>query len=155
VPSDDLTVVALTIEPLVELNPPSDSGAVATAEAELRTTLPTDLRDFLTRSDGATVAARLDSGEIVPRASPLVWSLVEIVERNRSPEPPLAGPWRGRVLFFGDAGVDGILFGNPFEDDGALAGRVVAYNPLEQRIEVVAISFREWLLGWLGGRIAV
>lgn len=150
---EQLVQLARRVEPLVELADPSSESAIREAESQLGVRLPVELRAFLLQSDGATIAVRLSSGDLVQEASPLVWSVAEILSENRD------FPSRGyhgaeRVLFFANAGVDGVLFGHALEDTG-LRDEVVVWHPIERQIEAFAPSFSRYLEGWLNGELSV
>ena len=151
---DNLVREALKLDPLLQLRPPADEAELASAETALDLRLPHELRRFLLQANGAMMGVELPTGEIIPDASPLIWSLSEIVERNRG----LASSGDrspSDVLFFADVGADGLLVGHPVGPDQAAAAEVVVFSPIERRISMVAESLREWLLGWLGGSITV
>jgi hypothetical protein len=93
----------------------------------------------------------LDSGEIVFGASQILWSADEVLAGNTA---RLDGR-PASVLFFANAGVDGILFGHPISDTGDVEGGVIAWYPIEDEQRTVAQSFNGWIEGWLGGTIAV
>ncbi len=105
------------------------------------------------QSNGASIAVELDSGELIPEASPLVWSLNEIRDEKRAVATTDAG--RARVLYFANAGVDGVLFGHPLDAAGAALDEVVAWYPIEACLEVVASSFGDFLDRWLRGSLTV
>jgi hypothetical protein len=150
--SQTLAQFARQLDPLVELGPPAEEDEVARAEFRLGVRLPAELRDFLLDADGATVAVRLDSGEVIHRASPLVWSLNEVVAENLGPKTD--GRPEG-VLYFANAGVDGLLFGHTIDASRNVRPEVVVWYPMEDRLVTATASFREYLEGWLGGRLTV
>jgi hypothetical protein len=148
---EQLVAIAQASEPLVELGPPAAERALAQAELTLGIALPQELRAFLLEADGATVALRLDSGDVVPEASPLVWSIAEIVRENTA--APIEHE-RGGALFFANAGVDGVLFGHRLTGQ-RITEDVVVWQPIDGDMTTCAASFGDWLRGWLGGEINV
>ena len=155
VPTNDLALLARSIDPLVELTESADPSAVAAAESALGVDFPSGLRHFLSQSDGATIGVRLTSSEVVPNASPLIWPVSEIVARNRAANTGAGISPHSQFLFFADAGADGMLFGHPVNDHGVALDRVVAYYPVDERAVVVATDLRAWLAGWLGGNLVI
>jgi hypothetical protein len=145
--------LAQSLEPLVELRPPASEAEVADTEMILGVRLPDDLRGFLLQSNGASIASELDSGELIPAASPLVWSLNGILDENRAVAFTDAG--RARVLYFANAGVDGILFGHPLDATGSALDVIVAWYPIEDRLQEVASSFGSFLDRWLRGTLKI
>jgi hypothetical protein len=145
-PTGDILDLLRTWEPLVEFGPAASEDAIASAERRLGASFPEELRAFLLRADGATAGVALRSGQLVPNAASLVWSVAEIA-RNLDPDPRLARP--RHVLFFADAGGDGILFGHPIRSPSQVGPDVVSWNPLDGELVSVAPSLRAWLEGWL------
>jgi SMI1 / KNR4 family (SUKH-1) len=137
----------------VELRPPASEAEVADTEMILGVRLPDDLRGFLLQSNGASIASELDSGELIPAASPLVWSLNRILDENRAVALTDAG--RARALYFANAGVYGILFGHSLDATGSALDVVVAWYPIEDRLQEVATSFGSFLDRWLRGSLKI
>ena len=152
-PTDGILDFVLKLEPLVEFGPLASNDDIESAERTLGVALPDELRAFLGGSNGATIGVRLDSGEVIPDASPLVWSLDEIV-RNHGPQRPDPDQ-PAQVLFFANAGVDGILFGHPIRSSLQVGLDVVIWHPILDELDVVAPSFRAWLEAWLTAAIAL
>ena len=132
------SISSLKLKPLLEPRPPASEADVAQAEARLGVRLPDQLRRFLMQSNGAAVAARPNSGGVISRASPLVWSIDEIVRDN---EPSKAVRQTEDVLFFANAGADGVLLGHPYEASGTVRDDVVAWYPIEARTTPLTTSF--------------
>ena len=149
----DLVSLARRLEPLVEVRPPASEAQVASTERTLGFRLPDGLRGFLSQSNGASIAVTLDCGELISGASPLIWSLNEILAENGAVSA--AGAGRARVLCFANAGADGILFGHPLDPTGVVLDEVVAWHPIEGRLPYVAPSFRAFLDGWLRGSLSI
>lgn len=142
-----------SMEPLAEFEPPASEDQIEKAERRLGISLPNELRTFLRCSNGATIGVRLDSGEVIPSASPLVWSVEEITQHHGperlDPEQP------AQVLFFANAGVDGILFGHPIRASSQVGSEVVVWHPILGELEVAAPSFRAWIEAWIIGNLSV
>jgi hypothetical protein len=149
----DFVALARSLEPLVELNPPASEAQVVEIEESLGVRLPDELRAFLMQSNGAMIGVRTDSGELIPRATPLVWSLNEILAENIALASPHAE--RARVLCFANAGVNGILFGHSLDPTGAALKEVVAWYPTDARLQEVAPSFGYFLDRWLRGSLKI
>ena len=152
-PTDEILEFVRSIEPLVEFEPAASADDIESAERSLGIGLPAELRAFLCGSNGATIGVRLDSGEIIPDASPLVWSLDEIV-RNHGPQRPDPDQ-PAQVLFFANAGLDGVLFGHPIRSSSLVGSDVVVWHPILGELDVAAPSFRAWLEAWLTGALGV
>jgi hypothetical protein len=59
------------------------------------------------------------------------------------------------LLFFGDAGVDGILFAFAIIGGRIARDRVYAWYPIEDNRVLKADSLRTYVEGWLIGRLTV
>lgn len=141
-------------EPVADLDPgpeflpgvtPADLESV---ERQLGVTLPASLKELLAESNGVLVCF----------GQHLIWSAQEIVRRNlelRS-DPGFADymPFDG-LLFFGDAGVDGISFAFPIGRNGEVREHVFAWYPIEDNREWKAQSLRAYVEGWLTGKLTV
>ena len=147
---DELIALAHSLEPMLESRPPAEEAELAAAEARLGFSLPSELRAFLARSDGATIAIRLDSGELIPGALPVVWDLDEIVVANTS-GPDWVPDRPTDVLWFATAGVDGITIGHATDSSGTPTDDVVLWYPIDGELTLFASSFREYLVRWLRG----
>ncbi len=127
---------------IFDFHPPAESSTLTSAEQALQMTFPDDLRSFLTEMNGVYCPTLyLD----------VVWSTVEIVRLNllmRQGEESLAS-----LLFFADAGTDGVLFGFSMPEEADPP--VVAWYPYENVHKVVASSLEDFLHGWLGGKFEV
>ena len=91
---------------------------VAEAEVRLNVKLPASLRSLLLDTNGVMEMMAIDGGEWF-QAQWVAWTLSRVVEENL-----LSCPWTEtydydfhRLVFFGDAGSDGILFGFPVMED--------------------------------------
>src|SRR6516165_5222268 len=100
-------------QPIGDVQPGPDFSAGATAdelsavERALSVQLPASLRELLGESNGVQVAF----------GQHIIWSTDEIAHKNRTMrgDPAYQKTWMpfDHLLFFGDAGVDGILFAFP------------------------------------------
>jgi cell wall assembly regulator SMI1 len=132
-----------------EFEAPATEQQLSTAETALGIKLPPDLRDLLRESDG--VMGEYGLG--------LVWSLGQIVEENlrfrASPSfRDLYMPF-DHLLFFADAG-NGDQFAFPIHADGVIhRADVFAWNHEEDSRTWVAQSLRDYLEGWISGRITL
>ena len=151
-PKDDILDLLRSLAPLVEFEPAASEGDIVAAERGLGLSLPDELRTFRLASDGVTTGIELNSGEVLPHVTRLVWSVAEIT-RNREPQPLVPQP--PHILFFADAGVDGILFGHPIYSPSSVGPDVVWWDPLDHRLVPAAPSFRAWLQAWLPGALTV
>ena len=124
--------------------------AIAQAEQSLHLTLPADLRTLLLETDGI-------SGEYGPH---YVWSLATIVRENLAIYQTELDWFHAmpldHLLFFANAGVDGILFAFPIWQQGIPSPvPVYAWYPLEDKRIRLARSLAEYLTGWLEGTLSV
>ena len=132
--------------------PAAPEGDIAGAEARLGATFPPSLRSLLAQTDGVMDRMAVDGGEWFD-ALWLLWPVAEVVERNRSARAAAGGGPRG-VIFFADAGCDGILFGHPVVGQTCGPG-VVVWHPMRGRVADLAPSLDGFLRGWLAGTISV
>lgn len=142
------------IEPIADLDPNPEffPGAVPAelkgVEDRLGIGLPASLTGLLAESNGV----------FVHFGQHLIWSTGEIVRRNLElrTDPGFADymPFDG-LLFFGDAGVDGIAFAFPIGRNGVVGDHVVAWYPIEDSREWKAQSLRVYVEGWLTGKLTV
>lgn len=58
-----------------------------------------------------------------------------------------------RLLFFANAGADGVLFAHPIATTGDVLDEVLVWEPIEQRARLFAESLRDHLEGWLSGSL--
>jgi hypothetical protein len=131
-----------------EFNSAASAATVADAEATLNATLPASLRSLLSETNGVREMIAIDGGEWISSG----W-LVRPIESIADEEGVHDREFRG-LVFFGGAGVDGILFAFPVED-GVCAPRVVVWHPIMDELDEVAASLEDFLRGWLTGTIAV
>lgn len=130
-----------------EFAPPASPERIAAAERSLGIDLPGPLRDLLSETDG--VQGEYGLG--------LVWPLDRIVEDNltcRGNENfrDIYMPF-DHLLFFADAG-NGDQFAFPIHADGVIRRpHVFAWNHEDDSRIWVAPSMKDYLDGWLSGRI--
>lgn len=126
-------------------------GDLAALVKELGCALPADLQSLLLESNGFMEVFEIE-GRFVENMW-IVWPASELPDNNRhrreeieEPRPP------GYLLVFASAGADGILFA--FDTRSPKSG-VVAWFPIEDEIRPLASSLREFLVGWITGKITV
>jgi hypothetical protein len=128
---------------------PATEQQLSTAESALGIELPPDLRDLLRESDG--VLGEYGLG--------LVWSLDRIVEdnlrfRSSTNFRDLYMPF-DNLLFFADAG-NGDQFAFSVQADGAIhRPAIFAWNHEDDSRTWVAQSLRNYLEGWISGKITL
>lgn len=142
------------MEPIADLDPGPEffTGAspdeLKAVEQQLGVALPASLKDLLAESNGVLVCF----------GQHLIWSTDELVRRNLEllTDPGFADymPFDG-LLFFGDAGVDGISFAFPIGRNGAMREHVFAWFPIGDSREWKAQSLRAYVEGWLTGKLTV
>lgn len=141
--------------PIGDLAPGPDFSPGATpeeleaVERALGVRLPESLEGLLRESNGVRVTF----------GTPLVWSADEIARTNREmrDDPRYRETWMpfDHLLFFGGAGVDGILFAFPIIGGRIGRDRVYAWYPIEDNRELKADSLRDYVEGWLSGKLTV
>lgn len=142
-------------QPIGDLNPGPDFMPGASldeldmVERALDVRLPTSLKELLSESNGV----RVEFG------TPLVWSADEIASTNREMRDDL---WNrenylpfDHLLFFGAAGVDGILFAFAIIQGRIDRDEVYAWYPIEDRRELKTASFRNYVEEWLSRMMTV
>lgn len=140
-----------------EFYPSVEAAQLTDAEAALDASLPESLRSLLKESDGVMDMMAIDGGEWF-ESMWLLWSAREIVEQNcyyRAKRERCPGDRDfSRLVFFADAGTDGIRFAFPVEGR-ACAQRVVVWHPIRDTVDEIAPSLEAFLDGWLTGTITV
>jgi hypothetical protein len=142
-------------QPIGDLHPGPDffPGAtqdeLATVEHALGVRLPESLAELLRESNGVMVTF----------GQHLIWSTEEIVHTNRRmrDDPRCRESWMpfDHLLFFGDAGVDGILFAFAIIGGRIDRDRVYAWYPIDDDRILKVLTLRAYIEGWLGGRLKV
>ncbi len=140
-----------------EFYPATTAQALADAASELQATLPVSLRSLLLETNGVMDMLSIDGGEWF-ESMWLLWTLEEIVAQNRRHREANVRGVAARdflnLVFFADAGTDGILFGFPVEDM-VCSPRIMVWYPLRDELVELAPSLEEFLRGWLTGAITV
>ncbi|MFI5272148.1 MAG: SMI1/KNR4 family protein [Ktedonobacterales bacterium] len=131
-----------------DFSPGAPPTEIQNAEARLGVELPSGLKDLLAESNGVHVIF----------GQHLIWSMDEIVKRNLEMR---AEPGYGHcmpfdhLLFFADAGVDGIQFAFAITRDGTVREHVYSWYPISDSREWVAPSLRIYIEWWLSGKMKV
>lgn len=137
------------MRPGPEFFPGATSDELATVQRALKVRLPGSLEELLRETNGI----------LVTFGQHFIWSTDEIVHTNRRmrEDSQHRENWMpfDRLLFFGDAGVDGILFAFPIIDGRIDRDQVYAWYPIEDTRELKAPSLRDYVEGWLSGRLTV
>jgi cell wall assembly regulator SMI1 len=138
--------------------PAALAGDIADAEARLNATLPASIRSLLLETNGVMDLMAIDGGDWFDSMW-LLWTVDDIVKRNVSwRAATAAGTYKRdfhQMVFFADAGTDGILFGFPVMEDYVCAPRVVVWHPIMDELGELAPSLEDFLQGWLTGTISV
>lgn len=141
------------IEPIGDLHPGPDfflgatESEIADAERQVGIWFPDTLRDILGESNGIHVVF----------GTHLIWSTSEIVEYNlemRYDDYVADFKPFDNLLFFADAGVDGIRFAMTVAQ-GIAHEHILAWAPIGDERELKANSLRQYIEGWLTGAIKV
>ncbi len=149
-------------QPGIAGRPEFYSGAsaqeIAQADLRLSATLPASLRSLLLESNGVMGMMAIDSGEWFEEHW-LIWTLAEVVERNfwfrgESAKETYKRDFR-KVVFFADAGTDGILFGFPVMETQACAPNIVVWYPIDDELKDIASSLEDFIRKWLTSTIWV
>ncbi len=129
--------------------PPVTEEKINEAETSLKVKLPKDLRSLLLETNGIyNTQASIH----------LVWTLEEILRANlalRTEEfraksfMPL-----DHLLFFANAGVDGIHLAFPIAASGDVKNKdIIAWYPIEDSRPVVAYSLKNYVQSWISGKL--
>jgi hypothetical protein len=141
-----------------EFYPGASAEHTAFAQTRLSAIFPASLRTLLLETDGVMDMLAIDGGEWF-ESMWLLWSVQGIVDGNLSHRSMKRAGTYDRdfreLMFFADAGTDGILFGFPVMGDGVCAPCVVVWHPIEDDLDEVAPSLEDFLQGWLTGAITV
>jgi SMI1-KNR4 cell-wall len=142
-------------QPTGDLHPGPDffSGAtpdeLATVERTLGVRLPESLTELLRESNGI----------LVMFGQHLVWSTDEIMRTNLAmrADPRYQESYMpfDHLLFFGDAGVDGIRFAFAISGGRIDQDRVYAWYAIDDARILKALSLRAYVEGWLSGKLTV
>jgi hypothetical protein len=134
-----------------EFRPPASSADLETAEKALGISLPPSLRGLFIETNGVySPSIYLD----------IVWNVGELIRRNQSmrEDENLAASYMTfeSLLFFADAGVDGILFAFPISATRIVQEQnIIAWYPIEDSRPVLAYGLQDYLKRWLTGNLHV
>lgn len=138
-----------TLDPAAEFAPGATQEQLAALDRALGIELPQDLKELMAETDGAFC----DYGQH------LIWSTEEMRQRNtamwtdtsyRSTFMPL-----NALLFFSDAGVDGICFAFPIIEGAVLPYHIYAWYPIEDSRPCVTTTLKSYLEQWLSGKLKI
>ena len=140
-----------------EFYPGASAATIADAEAVLNAALPASLRSLLLESNGVMDMMAIDEGDWF-ESMWLFWKIEEVVEQNRqyraaSEEEKYERDFSS-LVFFADAGADGIRFAFRVED-GVCAPWIVVWHPIMDELDELAPSLEAFLRGWLTSTISV
>jgi hypothetical protein len=144
----------LEVTPRVAFFPPAELTELERAERAFGLLLPEELRSLLLESNG------LHDVTVDEWPQRVLWSIEEIVEQNLKmrADPDRAETYMrfDSLLFFADAGVDGILFAFQITAANKVKQRnIVAWYPIEDSRPVVAFSLRDYMTRWLSGELRI
>lgn len=126
---------------------PASETAIQRAESLLEQAFPEELRYFLLESNGVMEEISVDESPYFANIW-LLWPVEQILKENqdhRSQDKIADG-----VVFFANAGADGILFGIETS-----SSEILAWSPIRQESWQLANNLRDFLKGWLRGDITV
>lgn len=136
-------------DPGPEFFPGATPDELAAIERQLDVSLPASLKELLTETNGALVVF----------GTHLIWSTEEMVRRNLEMR---TAPFHkedympfGHLLFFGDAGVDGIQFAFGIIEGTVKREDVYACYPIGDDRTWKAPSLRVYIEWSLSGRLRV
>lgn len=136
------------LDPGPEFFPGATPAELEAVERQLGVPLPPSLKELLAESNGVLVCF----------GQHLIWSTDEIVSRNLELRTnPMYEDYMpfDHLLFFGAAGVDGILFAFPIYRNGHVGDHIFAWYPIEDSRPWKAQSLRAYVEGWLTGKLVV
>jgi SUKH superfamily protein len=136
-------------DPGPEFFPGATAEALVSVEQRLDVRLPDSLRRLLTETNGALVIF----------GTRLAWSTDEIVRRNLQMRTDPGYQERympfDHLLFFADAGVDGIQFAFGLIQGAIQRDDVYLWNPYDDGRPWVAPSLKTYIEWWLSGKLKV
>jgi hypothetical protein len=141
-----------------EFYPGASAQEIADVEVRLNASLPASLRSLLLESNGVMGMMSIDGGDWFEEHW-LIWTLEEVFERNlwyrdESAKETYQRDFR-KVVFFADAGSDGVLFGFPITENQACAPNIVVWCPVEDKLQDLASSVEDFIKKWLTSTIWV
>jgi cell wall assembly regulator SMI1 len=139
-------------------SPPVSTEDIAAAEDQLGTKLPASLTSLLMETDGVMDMMSVRGGDYFANMW-LIWPTERIVAESledRSEYVLVASDAdTSDLVFFADAGADGILFAFPPASANTGDTKVVAWHPLRGTVSDLADSLEDFIARWLTGRISV
>lgn len=137
--------------------PAASATNIADTEAALNAALPASLRSLLWETNGVMEMMAIDGGEWF-ESMWLLWAIPEMVEQNRffRTATQVGNDKRDfhKLVFFANAGTDGILFAFPVED-GVCLPRIDVWHPIRNTLDELTPSLEDFLRGWLTGTTTV
>ena len=139
------------LEAECEFRPPASPADIKQMEDALGVRLPNSLRELLLETNG--VYSR-------PMYNNVIWHTGEIIQRNTlmREDPKKAETYMTfeSLLFFADAGVDGIMFAFPISATGIVQPRnIIAWYPIEDSRPVLAFGLKDYLTRWLTSKLTL
>jgi cell wall assembly regulator SMI1 len=139
-------------------SPPASTGDIAAAEDQVGRKLPPSLTSLLLETDGVMDMMSVGGGDYFENMW-LMWPTERIVaesleDRSEYVVNPSDAD-TSELVFFADAGADGILFAFPPASANTCDTKVVAWHPLRGTVSDLADSLEDFIDGWLTGRITV
>jgi hypothetical protein len=136
---------------------PLSPGDIEEVELVLASELPASLKSLLHETNGVMELLKIGNEWIENKW--LVWPAQEIMIENLSLRRQ-AGDARSdrsfrELLFFANAGSDGILFGFRTMDGQANESSVCIWTPIDDTLTESGLPLDRFLEGWLTGAIAV
>lgn len=130
-----------------QFSPPASRADLDALAAALNVTLSPDLTALLAETDGVNDAY----------GYAIIWSCQRILAENSKfrTSPVFLQNYAplDDILFFGSPGVDSIAFGFPISPPGSAA--ILAWYPMEDRREQIAVSLRQFITTWLDGSLTI
>lgn len=141
-----------------EFFPSTSEVQLVRAEECVHGKLPMSFRSLLLETDGVMDMMLLDGGDWFASGW-LLYSVEQMIKRNQFCRRTFNDESNqcdiSQLVFFADAGCDGIMFGFPVLKGGECDSRVVVWHPLRDTVTELAPTLREFLYGWLTGVITV
>jgi hypothetical protein len=138
--------------------PPASKGKLKSLETSLGVSLPFSLKDLLYNSDGVMDLIELLDGNLIENKW-LIWPTEEIAKGNKSlrTEPMKTTYQRSfdELLFFANAGVDGILFAFMVCPDKVHDPKIYVWHPIDNEVTEIASSLRAFVEQWIDGEITI
>jgi hypothetical protein len=135
---------------------PASSPQIAELESKVGGSLPAALAELLLETNGIMHELKTQ-GEWIETGW-LVWPVESIAEWNLRARQDWEADYDRyfeHLLFFADAGADGILFAHPKRLGGEFAPEVVVWVPLGDELSPFAPNLEAFLDGWVTGAIEI